>query len=622
MSTQEEGTGPAPSPEEPAARARFTAPIGTVLALGFGAVILAAVGLALYLGFSDATDKTRTLLKIRAEAVLDELVSEIGADLDPLMRRAEWVAAQVETGNIDPGDIDAFDSLATGMLAGARSLGGMALILADGRSRFYRARKGGIEIKDLPDHPAVHRFRSRLETLEGPVWNDPMLGEEGRQVVLTLLTPLRRDGKALAALGQGLTISDISDRLKAVAEGTGVTPFILFGGTRVLGHPFLANSRKKGAGWVRKEAIPFGQEGVSLPPLRAVKDPYLPSIWSPDDFKLSFMGKLEKSQARGVWVNDERRIFIFREISRYGSQPWIIGAHFGPEIARGDIMRLIYSGLAGIAVLCIAVLCAIWLARVTTRPIRNMAGAAAQVREGKLDRLPPLPPTVLRELNNATESFNRMVEGLRERDLIRSLFGTYVPQAVATAIVEDGGALVPQSANATVLFADLAGFTTMSERLQPQEIVDVLNGYFSTVVEIIERHGGVITQFQGDAVLAIFNVPLADPDHAENAVRAAIEMHRAIKDRAYAGQVLSCRIGINTGDVVAGSVGAGGRLSYTVHGDAVNLAARLEQLNKEYGTPTLVSGATAERISAISLRRIGEVEIRGKSEKVSLFAVE
>ena len=449
-----------------------------------------------------------------------------------------------------------------------------------------------------------------------------MLGEEGRQVVLTLVTPLRRDGKALAVLGQGLTISDVSDRLKAVAEGTGVTPFILFGGTRVLGHPFLGNSGKKGAGRARKEAIPFGQEGVPLPALSAVNDPYLPSIWSPNDFKLGFMGELEKSQARGVWVNDERRIFIFREISRYGSQPWIIGAHFDPEFARGDVARLIYSGAAGLGVLCIAILCAIWLARTTTRPIRRMASAAAQVREGRLDSLPPLPSTILRELNGAAVSFNRMVEGLRERDMIRDLFGTYVPEAVATALVADRGALVPQSARATVLFVDLAGFTAMSERLQPQEIVDVLNSFFSTVVEIIERHGGVITQFQGDAVLAIFNVPLADPDHAENAVRTAVEMHGAIAERTFAGQSLTCRVGINTGEVVAGSVGASGRLSYTVHGDAVNLAARLEQLNKEYGTRTLISGSTAERIDAIRLRRIGEVEIRGKSEKVSLFAVD
>ena len=603
----------------------FTAPIASVLALSFGTIIVASVGLALFLGFSDATDKTRTLLQIHAEAILDELVGEIGADLDPLMRRADWIAAQVESGNVDPGDIATFDSIVTGMLAGGRLQGGMALIREDGRSRYYRARTGGVEAREMPDHPAVAEFSALGETAGGPFWNDPMLAVGGGQVVLTLVTPLRRDGKFLGVLGQGVTISDVSDRLKSAAEGTGVTPFILFGGTRVLSHPFLANSRKKkggGRAQRQKEALPFDPEGVPLPALSAVGDPYLPEIWSPEEFKLGFMGELEKSQARGVWVDGERRIFIFREISRYGSQPWIIGAHFDPAVARGDVMRLIFSGIAGIAVLCLAILCAIWLAKATTRPIRQMVGVAAKVREGQLYDLPPLPSTMLRELNEATVTFGSMVEGLRERDMIRDLFGTYVPEAVAKAIVEEHGTLAPQSARATVLFVDLAGFTAMSERLQPQEIVDVLNSFFSAIVEIIERHGGVITQFQGDAVLAIFNVPLADPDHAENAVRAAAEMHQAIKDRTFGGQVLSCRVGINTGDVVAGSVGAGGRLSYTVHGDAVNLAARLEQLNKEYGTGTLVSGSTAERVSAIPLRRIGEVEIRGKSEKISLFAVE
>ena len=475
----------------------FTAPIASVLALSFGTIIVAAVGLALFLGFSDATDKTRTLLRLRAETVLDELVGEIGTDLDPMMRRADWISAQVEAGNVDPGDFASFDPLASGMLAGKKFHGGMALILRDGRTRFYRVRGGDVQAEALPDHPAIAKFSALGETLDRPLWNDPMLGGGGGEIVLTLITPLRRGGEYVGVLGQGVTISDVSIRLQATAQGTGVTPFILFGGTRVLGHPFLVKPKKKGAarGGGGKQAVPFTADGSPLPLLNAVGDPYLPAIWSPDEFKLSFMGALEKSQARGVWVDDERRIFVFREISRYGNRPWTIGAHFGPEIARGDILHLIYSGAAGVAVLCIAILCAIWLARATTRPIRQMVGVAAKVREGQLDDLPPFQPTILRELSAATETFNGMVEGLRERDMIRDLFGTYVPHAVATAIVEDHGTSVPQSALATVLFADLAGFTTMSERLQPQEIVDVLNSFFSTVVEVIESHGGVITQF-------------------------------------------------------------------------------------------------------------------------------
>ena len=141
------------------------------------------------------------------------------------------------------------------------------------------------------------------------------------------------------------------------------------------------------------------------------------------------------------------------------------------------------------------------------------------------------------------------------------------------------------------------------------------------MVEILERHRGVVTQFQGDALLATFNVPLADPDHAANALRAALEMQSAVRCRDFAGRRIANRIGVNTGPVVAGAVGAKGRLSYTVHGDAVNLAARLEALNKELGTSILVSRSTAARVEGFALRPRGEVGVRGQSERVAVYTL-
>ena len=174
-------------------------------------------------------------------------------------------------------------------------------------------------------------------------------------------------------------------------------------------------------------------------------------------------------------------------------------------------------------------------------------------------------------------------------------------------------------AEATVLFVDLAGFTALSESLEPAGIVTVLNEYFSAVVEIIEAHGGVITQFQGDAILAIYNVPVADPGHANKAVASARDIHAVIGSRKFGGHDLTCRVGINTGPVVAGNVGAEDRMNYTVHGDAVNTAARLEQLNKEFGTNTLISETTAKLAADHPLKEIGNMDIRGKSEKVTVY---
>lgn len=177
---------------------------------------------------------------------------------------------------------------------------------------------------------------------------------------------------------------------------------------------------------------------------------------------------------------------------------------------------------------------------------------------------------------------------------------------------------------ATIFFADIEGFTTISETLSPEQLIATLNEYFSVVVEPIERFGGVINQFQGDAILATFNLPEKNPDHAANAVRAALEIQDVLKTHTFGEHIrLQCRIGINTGMCVGGLVGTGDRLGYTVHGDDVNLAARLEQLNKEYGTRIIASETTAELAGweRFSFKRIGEVQVRGRQTATVIYTV-
>jgi len=141
------------------------------------------------------------------------------------------------------------------------------------------------------------------------------------------------------------------------------------------------------------------------------------------------------------------------------------------------------------------------------------------------------------------------------------------------------------------------------------------------MVDILEQHGGVVTQFQGDAILATFNVPVADVNHARNAIQAAQQMLDCTASNEFDGETLNIRIGINTGSVVAGAIGAKGRLNYTVHGDAVNLAARLEALNKEYGSRLLISESSAAQAPDFELSRIGEVTVRGQTRSTGLFTL-
>ena len=176
----------------------------------------------------------------------------------------------------------------------------------------------------------------------------------------------------------------------------------------------------------------------------------------------------------------------------------------------------------------------------------------------------------------------------------------------------------------TILFTDIEGFTTISETLSPEQLIEALNRYFKLISEPIGRHGGVISQFQGDAVLATFNVPRPDADHAANAVRAALEIQTVLDGERFGdGVQFNTRVGINTGLVVGGLVGSGDQVSYTVHGDNVNLAARLEQLNKDYGTRIVVADSTRKLIAGdeFSFRELGETTVRGLNRPVRLFTV-
>jgi len=333
------------------------------------------------------------------------------------------------------------------------------------------------------------------------------------------------------------------------------------------------------------------------------------------------MRALSRASVAAVLIGDERQLFIYRDIHRYGPEPWSLGIHVstsqGGQLA--EISRVADSVLAGLAVLVLAVFTAVLAARRISRPIQALASAARGVREGKLGAVPRLPGSVIVEFDDASGSFNEMVDGLRERDLIRDTLGRFVSDEVAHGLLSGGGRLEPVETEATVLVCDIEGFTPLTDTLGPAGVVGFLNAFFELMVEIIERHHGVITQFQGDALLAVFNVPVQDAAHASNALRAAIEMVAAADGNAFAGRHVRNRIGICTGRIVAGAVGSSGRQTYTVHGNAVNMAARLEALNKVYGTRILLAAGTADRCAGFNLRKVAEVVIRGYSEQVPVF---
>jgi class 3 adenylate cyclase len=213
-------------------------------------------------------------------------------------------------------------------------------------------------------------------------------------------------------------------------------------------------------------------------------------------------------------------------------------------------------------------------------------------------------------------------ETIKQLRVIRSVFGKYVPESVVDSIIAGNGNIEPMQSMATILYTDIADFTRISETMPPERVAGMLNAYFDAVIAVITRHGGIVNQLQGDAMLVTFNVPIADAQHADKALQTAIEIQQTVTCQQFAGVTLDTRIGINSGKVFAGNVGAGTRMNYTVHGDAVNLAARLERLNKDYDTRVLISGHSVALLSAtFPLEAMGSVAIRGKSEPVDIYCL-
>ncbi|MDP3716544.1 MAG: adenylate/guanylate cyclase domain-containing protein [Acidobacteriota bacterium] len=221
-----------------------------------------------------------------------------------------------------------------------------------------------------------------------------------------------------------------------------------------------------------------------------------------------------------------------------------------------------------------------------------------------------------------------VVEG-REKRQVKKLFSRYVSKDVYDQLVADPSlaALGGARRSMTVLFSDVRGFTAMSEKGSPEEVVAQLNEYFSRMVEVVFDHRGTVDKFVGDMVMALYGAPLDDDDHAEHAVQTALAMAVALGElntrwQAEGRTTLDIGIGINTGDMVAGNIGSDTIMSYTVIGDAVNLGARLESLNKDYGTRIIISEATRSRLKGrYDIHPLGDVVVKGKSKPVAIFEV-
>lgn len=592
----------------------MTVSIRFVMIFGFCGLLAISVAAVIITGVAGALGNTLTLMARDSTQMVREARRGLETELAPIENQSAYIAEQFAQGRLRFDHPNRLTLALESSLAALPDLAGMLVLDTNGTGfRILGERRDGklpaVTIGNFKDDPRLDRIIELARHAERPVWRRPAWIREIQQTAINLHTPLYRDGEYIGLLIQGKAVADLSKRLRDLEDDDGKIPFLLYGEGQVLAHPGLADL-----------ALDVTEENP-LPLVSTFQDAILAEFPNLQEVIFEKYAEADDLRMGRAEFANRSYLFSYTEVSGIAADlPIIVGLYVDEARYQDFRDRLRRMILVGVGVLLISGILALLLAKATVRPIQTLSEASFRVAEGKYDDLPNFPKSHMRELEDATRAFRSMVDGLKERARIMDLFGRVMPQKVAERMLNSPDELAPQTVEATVLFCDMADFTHMTEELGPAKVVAVLNAYFTDIVDVVHDHGGIVTQFQGDAILSVFNLPIADPAHAEQAVTAAREIQQHLATREYEGRRLSCRIGIATGPLIAANVGAKSRMNYTVHGDTVNLAARLEHLNKELGTSILVAASTAARMREGSLLSLGERNVRGRDYPIEVYA--
>jgi adenylate cyclase len=438
-----------------------------------------------------------------------------------------------------------------------------------------------------------------------PVLNEP---------VLTFLAPVRRGGNLEGAVIIATRLGELATFLERIEQESGVRAFILYDGRYVLGHPELLE---------QGGSLPLPDVAVALPTIETFREDAFRLLASSVQRAEQLMHLADLDDA----PIDEEFILLIREIHNYGETPWQIALRFKQKEVTVELDRLRNSAFVSVGILLIAVIAGYLFTRNLNRQIGRLANAATRLRNLDVADMPPLPDSRLRELANAASAFNVLIAAMR-------WFETYVPKALVMRLMRAGdAALRSDERRLTIMFSDIRGFSTLVEHMSPGETADFLNGHFALLADCIEAEGGTVDKFIGDSIMAFWGAPEDQPDHAARALRAARAMCGAVdadnaRRKAAGLPTVEIRIGLHSGPVVVGNIGSSNRLNYTVIGDTVNVAARLESFGKELaidsGCVIVFSGTTlaaggGRAPEGARIEHLGDVAVRGREGRVEAY---
>ncbi|MGQ9364790.1 adenylate/guanylate cyclase domain-containing protein [Azospirillum sp. ST 5-10] len=607
-------TVPVPASPQPGKRRRLHLPIAAVLVAGFGSLMLLAVASVLVLGLVSAGRNTFSLLNDKADLALSGVEVRVRHQLDPAADLAKYVAGLIESGDLDPADRAALTATLRGSLAAVPHVTGVGFIGADRTGLRVGRLDGKLQVMpiDLNTADAVPPEALDGADRTGPEWADPAWSASAGTTFISLFHPVRRAGAYVGQVAVAVSLGDLSRFLSNLYVERGVNAFVLYDDTHVLAHPSLA-------------ALKFdfgGKAGPPLPRIDQVEDPALAALWTEGRQAESLK---KRTEMRFVPTGGIDTLFLMRKMAGYGKQEWTVGIAMRAEEAEAEVQRLYTTALAGLGILLVSVGVALLVGRRISRQIGRLAEAADRVRAFDFRSVAELPDSSLRELSRAATAFNAMVAGLR-------WFETYVPKALVLRLMHrQGGAagLSSEEREVTVMFTDIRGFSALAEDLGAADTAALLNEHFTQLADCIEAEGGTVDKFIGDAIMAFWGAPEEQADHAARALRAAHAIADAVhadnRRRAASGLApVRVRIGLHSGPVVVGNIGSASRINYTIVGDTVNVAARVEELaarlQGEAEMIVLASAATAARGDGVApMACLGKHRLRGRSGSTEVW---
>lgn len=592
-------------------------PISLAIVTTFVALVVTLLGAVLAVSYFSSLRNTQRLLGELAVQSSSFVRDELRDHLDPVTELADWAAALLVTGPLDLDDDQQVGNFLLGTLAATPQVNAIAYVTPEKKViRAFRGEPGErwhVETNPPKDPGFINRTLQGGRERDTGFWNEILFRERTQRSYINYAKPIRRDGDFLGVVLVVVSLNELSDIITRISNRRRGTVFILAGEGQVIAHPNLTSGHPE----LSRENPTVG--------IGRVGDPILEQFWSAQSRRIETNAELGNLVLRQTEIFDRGYIFAHTEVAGYSEHTWIVGHHLDAEAAEAALQRLRDSAIVGVVIAILGIALTIFFGQKIARPIKAASAGVARIAELEISEVEELPRSLFVELDAQARSFNTTLGALR-------WFETYVPRSLVRRLIGRGEKeIASEERDLTILFTDLVGFTSMAESLTASETAEFLNHHFALLGKCVEDEEGTIDKFIGDALMAFWGAPDPQPDHADRAMRAVCAMARMVQNdnasrRARGLTPVRLRLGLHSGPAIVGNIGAPERMNYTVVGDTVNTANRMEGLGKDLAPDADVVILASETVVAamkldVKQEPVGAYMVKGKIEPVEVFRI-